>query len=104
MINQFSVAANARLDKLHKVTIIEPSEDIPGKLTIGFDRRGEGVDHNLSDEVWDLTLFGAIGGPTTLITNPANAAVYRWLGKEATTIDLEDTFDEVPGNQSVIIK
>lgn len=39
----------------------------------------------------------------TMITNPATASVYRWLGQEESTIDVKGVFSRVAGNQAVII-
>ena len=62
---------------------------------------------NLAAETWTLEIFGKVAVPgdiVTVITNPSIAGVYRWHGKEHTTIDLLDTFDKIPGSQAIIIK
>ena len=105
--NTSSGATPSRPDKVHKITIIEPSAEIPGKLAIEIDRTGETTEHNLAEERWELLLFGVLseqGVNSNLITNPDTAGVYRWLAQEATAIDLEDTLDGVPGSQSIILK
>ena len=56
--NPFSGATPSRPDKVHKITIIEPSAEIPGKLAIEIDRTGETTEHNLAEERWELLLFG----------------------------------------------
>ena len=96
----------SRPDKTHTVTIIEPSVDIPGKVTVQIDRSGETTEHNEVRETWLISVFDRAGvsGSPPLITNPEAIGVYRWLAEEATVIDLPDTFDNVPGRQSIIIK
>lgn len=95
-----------RPDKTHTITIIEPSVDIPGKVTMHFDRTGEATEHNEVRETWLISVFDRAGvaGSPPLITNPSSIGVYRWLTEEATVIDLPDTFDNVPGKKSIIIK
>ena len=99
-------AGPSRPDKTHKIHIIEPSPDIPGKMTIEIDRSGETTEHNLALENWTFTIARSVpeGGGTTLVRNPDETGVYRWLAKEHTAIDIEDQFSPVPGAQSVIIK
>lgn len=58
----------------------------------------------------DLTTSGytVSGGSTitsiALITNPSTDGVARWLAEQHTSIDVEDFFDSVAGNQAVVIK
>ena len=107
MNNPVPASIPSRPDKVHSITIIEPSEDIPGKMTLETDRTGETTEHNLADETWELLIFSVAleGGISTfIITNPTVSDVYRWLAQEATVVDPEDTFDAAPGKQSVIIK
>ena len=97
----------SRPDKVHKVSVLEPSVDTPGKITVEFDGTGETTEYNLAEETWNLEIFGRVAVPgdiVALITNPSIASVYRWHGKEHTTIDLLDTFDKIPGSQAIIIK
>ena len=51
---------------------------------------------------------GDIFSAVSIITNPGDAAVYRWFSEENTTISPEIGtkvfFDNVPGNQGVLIK
>ena len=106
-VNDPSDSSPPRPDKVHNITILEPSEDVPGKLTFEMDRTGESAQQNYADEYWQLDIFGTVSGPSgavNMITNPLSIGVYRWLGAEVTTIDIEDNFDSVPGRQSVIIK
>lgn len=94
----------------HLVKIIPPTSDSPGLIEITFDRDGEptGVQHNQATENWTLTIGN---GGTTIITNPdlsqlvpaATAAVYRWLAEEHSTVDIDDVFDRVAGNQAIVI-
>jgi len=100
-------AVPARPDKTHTITILEPSEEVPGKLTIKIDRTGESSQQNYADEYWQIDVLGTVPGPSgavSLITNPSSVGVYRWLGAEITSIDIVDTYDSVPGRQGVIIK
>ena len=106
-INSTSGGIPARQDKVHKVSVITPSGDIPGRLTIEMDRIVETTEHNLAQETWDLEVFGTVlvsGTSVNIIINPSTAAVYRWLARELTTIDVEEFDDSVPGSQAVIIK
>ena len=43
-----------------------------------------------------------IGDP--LVTNPAVAAVHRWIGEEHSTIQVEGVFEQVAGKQAVLLK
>ena len=51
---------------------------------------------------------GDVFTAVSIITNPSTAAVYRWFSEESTTISTEIGtkvfFDDVPGNQGVLIK
>ena len=99
-------STNPRPNPDHDVTIVPPSSSSPGQIEIAFNRSGEptGVEHNLATENWTLTIgIGGEGG-YGIITNPSTAAVYRWLAAESTTSDIEGTFDDVAGNQAVIIE
>ena len=70
-----------------------------------MDRSGESTEHNLANETWELVISGSLtGGGPVIIANPGTPGVYRWLAQEATTIDPEGIFDEVPGKQSIILK
>ena len=106
-VNDPSEAAPVRPDKVHKITVLEPSEDVPGKLTVEMDRTGESSQQNYAAEYWQLEILGTVSGPSgavSLITNPSDVGVYRWLGAEVTSIDIVGNFDNVPGRQSVVIK
>ena len=105
--NPASVSVPPRPDKAHRLTLIESSSDIPGKYSIQIDRTDELTEHNLADERWNLIVFSSVsdqGVTSNLITNPDTPGVYRWLAQEATTVDLEETLDSVPGSQSIIVK
>jgi hypothetical protein len=92
---------------------VAPSVESPGKLTLAMDRNSD-PDENEATEVWTLRIFAhpvtVVNGEVTvdnsvnIITNPSVAAVYRWLTEETSSIDVQDFFDNVSGNQAVIIK
>jgi hypothetical protein len=106
-VNNPAGGVPSRPDKVHTITILEPSVEVPGKITMEIDRSGETSQHNYTDEYWQLDILGTVSGPSGavhLITNPPTVGVYRWLGAEITSIDIADTYDNVPGRQSVIIK
>ena len=100
--------------RTHTISILTPTVDSPGRLTLEMDRTDD-PDENEATETFTLVLFGhplvddgagefVEDTDINLITNPETEAVYRWLAEEHTTIDPEDLFDVVPGNQAVIIK
>lgn len=104
--------------RTHKISLLVPTEETSGKMTITMDRNTpiSGLDdlidpaHNEATETWTLVIFdhpeAGLGSPTTsnIIKNPKTQAVYRWLTKETTTIDLDKIFDRVSGLQAVVIK
>ena len=93
-------------DRTNKITIIPPAKDLPGEFRIDWDL-GDDPPQMLATENWNLTIFGTIGSgedTISIITNPTEEAVYRWLAERHSVIDVNDLFDGVPGNQAVIIK
>ena len=74
-----------RPNRTHKFTIIEPSEDIPGKVTMELDRSGETTDHNVSRENWLLEIEGSVTaeGGTVIITNPRRGQRLSLAGQRA---------------------
>ena len=110
-------------ERTHTVSIVPSSVDVPGKLTLVMDRvtvvsqggtlpdlETEDIEENEATETWELVVFGhpfvdAVEDTSVnIITNPSVAAVYRWLAKEQTTIDVDAFFDTVAGSQAVVIK
>ena len=97
--------------RTHTLSVVPPSVDVPGKMTLEMDRDDD-PDDNEATETWSLVIFEhpfESDGTTEItnintITNPAVSAVYRWLAREHTTIDVTDFFDNVAGNQAVIIR
>lgn len=96
--------------RVYTISITMPSSDTPGKITIVTDRTGvwDAVSHPDTDfeessGTWVLTIDGVVSG-TNIITNPGTKGVYRWLTKEHTATDVPDFFNDVAGNQSVVIK
>lgn len=96
--------------RVYTISITPPSLDTPGKMTIVTDRTGvwDGAEHpdidfEESSGQWVLTINGSVSG-TNIITNPTATAVYRWLTKEHTAVDVADFFQNVAGNQSVVIR
>jgi len=100
-------------DTRHKVSLVAPSLEAAGNIKIVLNTTGDRA-HNEATEEWTLTICGIAGSPlattcpttgsTAVITNPSTKAVYRWLAKEQTSIDVEGTFNPVTGNQAVVIK
>ena len=85
IVNNTSGSVPDRPDKTHLVKIVQPSTDVPGKITITMDRTGESTEHNLADETWTIDLKGTItvdGVTTDIIRNPDTVGVYRWLAEE----------------------
>ena len=77
----------------------------------GVDGTDDYEDPNVNEatETWTLTLFGTdgadgVGGSANIITNPGTTGVFRWLAKENTANDNENTFLSMIGNQAVVIK
>ena len=92
-----------REDAVHTVNVVIPGTDTPGEIEVVISRSGEptGVDHNQATENWTLTIGN---GTPVVITNPSGTAVYRWLAEEHSTVDIDDVFDQVAGNQAVVIQ
>lgn len=98
----------------HKLEISQATTETPGTLTLTMDREGpEGgpfpadVPYNESREIWVLKIFSHpddLSSNDPLVTNPKQTAVYRWVGEEHSTIQVEDVFESVPGKQAVLIK
>jgi hypothetical protein len=108
--NNVDVKALGSVDeRTHTISIVAPSLESPGKLTLTMDRNSD-PDENEATETWELVIFdhpvtGADEDTSVnIVTNPSAASVYRWLTEETTSIDIEDFFDTVSGNQAVIIK
>jgi hypothetical protein len=108
--NNVDVKALGSADqRTNTISIVPSSVDSPGKLTLTM-ARGSDPDENEATETWELVIFdhpvtGADEDTSVnIVTNPSVAAVYRWLTEETTSIDVEDFFDNVSGNQAVIIK
>ena len=106
-------------DRFHTISLIAPTEDTPGKLTLVMDRITENPSdtdytdpaHNEATETWKLVIFdhpefpiGSELGGVNLLTNPSVDKVYRWLTEEHTSIDTDNVFERVSGNQAVVIK
>jgi hypothetical protein len=67
--------------------------------------QGSLVEHNESRETWVLKIFSHpdennLNDP--LITNPNQAAVYRWISEEHSTIQVKDVFEQVAGRPGVV--
>jgi len=101
-----------RPSRTHVVTVVEPTNSAPGVITITMDR-GTDPDHNQATENWKLTLYDNAKEPNSfvdisptvfVIKNPSSSTVARWLAEENTAIDVQGVFDNVLGNQSVVIK
>ena len=89
-------------DRTHTVSVVASSGAIPGQLSVTLNQ-GSDPKNNEADESWKLTLNGTVG-VNDIITNPATAAVYRWLADAHAVIDVAGSQSNVAGNQSVIIK
>jgi prepilin-type N-terminal cleavage/methylation domain-containing protein len=90
----------------HQVTLVTPSLEAAGSMKILLNTNGDTA-HNQATEEWTLTIYGRAGNTSSgaaVITNPTNKGVYRWLAKEQTTIDVAGAFNDVTGNQAVVIK
>ncbi len=90
----------------HTVTVIPPTADANGLLTITMDRATD-PDQNQATETWVLTISGSIssgGSLLTIVKNPATAGVYRWLTEQHSIVNLDGIDESVTGNQSVVIK
>jgi hypothetical protein len=104
LVNNHSTLARA--DRTHQVTIATPSLQAAGGLTFKLDTTSDPA-HNQATETWTLTIYGQVAVDSTtanVITNPSSKGAYRWLAEEHTSIDVEDFFDRVAGNQAVVIK
>lgn len=93
-----------RNSAVHDIAVVPTGNDRPGKLILRFNRTGEpaGLEHYLATEKWVLTI-GNNSFPN-IITNPVHPDVYRWTTIQVTTIAPVGVFEEVAGNQAVIIK
>lgn len=90
----------------YTISITTPSSDTPGKMTIVTDHTtGATLDTDFEESsgTWVLIINGTVS-VNNIITNPSGVGVYRWLTKEHTAIDVQDTFQDVSGNQSVVIR
>lgn len=96
----------------HEINLSAPTVDSPGTLTLEMDRTGLTLNHNEAAEFWTITIFdfaqdsdGAdITNAGALVTNPSVESVYKWLGEEHSTIQVEGVFDKMGGKQVVLIK
>ncbi len=90
----------------HKLEISPATTDTPGTINLEIDRsQGSLVEHNESRETWVLKIFSHpdennLNDP--LITNPNQAAVYRWISEEHSTIQVKDVFEQVAGRPGVV--
>ena len=98
----------------HIITISPSTTEASGALILEMDREGPtggpapaDVPHNESKETWVLKIFSHPEENTAndpLITNPNLVAVYRWISEEHSTIQVEGIFDQVAGQQAILIK
>jgi hypothetical protein len=112
-LDRGSTSGAGSTDNRHKVSLVAPSLEAAGNIKIVLNTTGDRA-HNEATEEWTLTICGIAGsitdtacptaGTPAVITNPSTKAVYRWLAKEQTSIDVEGTFNPVTGNQAVVIK
>ena len=89
-------------DRTHRVTVVPPIRNIPGQIRIEFDQ-GTDPEQNEGTETWSLTIFGE-ADDVTIIENPTESAVYRWLAKGRSIIDIDVFKAAIAGNQAIIIK
>ena len=85
----------------------------PWKMSLVMDRTDPKITkaHNEATETWVLTIFdiardsdGDVIIGETLLTNPSDTRVYRWLSEEHSTIHVKDIFVPVAGRLAVVIK
>jgi prepilin-type N-terminal cleavage/methylation domain-containing protein len=78
----------------------------PADITSGLDPVNVTLTATASDATFtfDFAPTGiSLDNPESIITNPPNKGVYRWLTEEQSTIDIQGVFGRVAGNQAVII-
>jgi prepilin-type N-terminal cleavage/methylation domain-containing protein len=92
----------ARADRIHKISIATPSQEVAGAMKIELNTTGDKA-HNQATESWELVIYGKVG-TANVITNPTVKGVYRWLATQHSSIDVTDLFSSLSGNQAVVIK